>query len=169
MKAKLLAINHAYLFFGTTLYVGVLWALRFFWYPSWGTMNIDLVQDHFIMPTSAATRFFTIVVPLMMIASVIMIISEWKTKFRWFAIVAFLCIMGSTYVGWLHIIPVNKIIAAGVASNAELTPLLQKWMRLNDIRWVLETIMWLTMMGYFVFKGNLLDALAGKSSEEVAA
>ena len=30
MKAWLLALNHSYLFFGTTLYVGVLWAMRFF-------------------------------------------------------------------------------------------------------------------------------------------
>src|SRR4051812_9976557 len=65
MKSFLLALNHGYLFFGTTLYVGVLWAMRFFWYPSWNEITLADVAVHFVGPTSRATTFFTIVVPLM--------------------------------------------------------------------------------------------------------
>ena len=45
-----------------------------------------------------------------------------------------------------------------------LTSLLERWMALNDIRWILLTIMWLVMMYYFVSKGKLNDALEGSST-----
>lgn len=157
MKKILLTINHVYLFFGTTIYVGVLWALHFFWYPSWETMTLDTVQDHFIIPTSEATEFFTIVVPLMFLAGIILIVMEWKTKYRWPAILALLCIVGATYVGQVHIIPINETIKAGVANMEVLRSLFKDWMFLNDVRWVIMTVMWLTMMYYFVAKGNLMD------------
>ena len=155
LKRILVAVNHGYLFFGTTVYVGVLWALHFFWYPSWDVMNVDNVQNHFILPTSAATEFFTIVVPLMFVTSIIMIVLEWKTKFRWLAIIGLLGVCGATFVGQVYIIPVNQTIAGGV-NQAQLTELLQEWMVLNDIRWVIMSIMWLALMTYFLTKGNLL-------------
>lgn len=160
MKKILLTINHVYLFFGTTIYVGVLWALHFFWYPSWEAMTLDTVQDHFIIPTSEATAFFTIVVPLMFLASIILIVMEWKTKYRWPAILALLCIAGATYVGQVHIIPINETIKAGVNNMEALRDLLRDWMFLNDVRWIIMTVMWLTMMYYFVAKGNLMDRFA---------
>ena len=72
-KTMLIGANHLFLMFGTTVYVGVLWALHFFWYPSWEVMNVGNVQDHFILPTSAATKFFTIIVPIMFLCSGVMI------------------------------------------------------------------------------------------------
>ena len=59
-KTILIGVNHTFLMFGTTVYMGVLWALHYFWYPSWEVMDVENVQDHFILPTSAATDFFTI-------------------------------------------------------------------------------------------------------------
>jgi hypothetical protein len=160
-RGWLLAINHAYAFFGTTLYVGVLWALHFFWYPTWRLFNVQNYYDQFIPPTSAATRFFTIVVPLMFLALVVMVWSEWKTRHRWTALLALACIGGATYVGQGFIIPVNKTLATHIADPARLTALLQRWMMLNDIRMAIMTVMWLTMMYYFVSKGSLLRSLSG--------
>ena len=57
MRETLLTINVVYFLFGATIYCGVMWSLRFFFYPSWSKMTVDNVQDHFIIPTSAATRF----------------------------------------------------------------------------------------------------------------
>lgn len=88
MKSLLLAINHAYLFFGTTIYVDVLWALHFFWYPSWQVMNRGSVQDHFLLPIGKATEFFWVVVPLMFVANAIMIYTERKSPQRWLAVIA---------------------------------------------------------------------------------
>ena len=59
MKSKWVVFNNAYIFFGTTLYVGVLWALHFFCNPTWQVYNAATYYDHFIPPTQAATRFFT--------------------------------------------------------------------------------------------------------------
>ncbi len=155
-KTMLIGVNHILLMFGTTVYMGVLWALHFFWYPSWEVMNVGNVQDHFILPTSAATRFFTVVVPIMFLTSIIMIWLEWKTKFRWHAIVGLLGVTGATLVGQILIIPVNKRIAGGV-DQATLTELLEEWMVLNDIRWIIITIMWLALMIYFLMKPSLSE------------
>lgn len=150
----LIGVNHIVLMFGTTVYMGVLWSLHYFWYPSWEVLNVGNVQDHFILPTSAATRFFTIVVPLMFLTSGIMIWQEWRTKFRWHAIIGFLGVSGATIVGWFLIIPVNKTIAAGVAPD-KLSELLDRWMMLNDIRWVLVTAMWLSLTIYLLMRPGI--------------
>lgn len=156
MKTTLIGLNHMLLMFGATVYMGVLWALHYFWYPSWEVMNVGNVQDHFILPTSAATRFFTIVVPIMFLTSIIMIWLEWKTRFRWLAIIGFLGVTGATLVGQVLIIPVNKTIAGGV-DQSRLTGLLEEWMTLNDIRWIIVTIMWLALMIYFLLKPSLTE------------
>ena len=96
------------------------------------------------------------VVPIMFLTNAIMIWLEWNTKFRWHAVVSFLCISAATVVGWFLIIPVNKTIAAGV-EESRLTGLFQVWMSLNDILWVIITIMWITLMIYFLMKPSLSD------------
>lgn len=157
MKSKWLVFTNSYIFFGTTLYVGVLWSLRFFWYPTWRIYTAENYYDHFIPPTQAATRFFTIVVPVMFLCHVIMVWKEWKTNMRWIAVGALACLSGATYVGQLHIIPINKILAGHITDEARVTDLLQQWMFLNDIRWVFMTIAWLLMMYYFGSKAYKWD------------
>ncbi len=155
MRETLLTINVVYFLFGSTIYCGVMWSLRFFFYPSWSKMNVDNVQDHFIIPTSAATRFFLVIVPIMIFSGLVMVITEWGNGQTFVAtIVALAGIIASTYVGWIHIIPVNRIIKAGVADTETLIPLLQKWMMLNNIRWVTVTIMWSATVWYIIAKGN---------------
>jgi hypothetical protein len=158
MKEKLLVFNNACIFFGTTLYVGVLWALHFFWFPTWRNFKVDNYYDQFIPQTTAATQFFTIVVPIMFLCYVIMVWKEWKTKMRWISIGALACLALATYVGTLHIIPINKILAGHITDQARLTKLFQQWMFLNDIRWILMTISWVLLMYYFGAKAYKLDA-----------
>ena len=159
MKKYLLAINHAYLMFGVTIYVGVLWALHFFWYPSWEVMTVDTVQDHFINPTAAATDFFWIVVPIMFAANAVLIYKEWQTNMRWAAILAMLCLLAASYVGQQLIIPINELIAAGTVTANELPAMLEDWMFYNDVRWLIMSAMWLIMMVYFYTKGSLISAI----------
>lgn len=160
MKSIFLVVNHAYLFFGTTLYVGVLWALHFFWYPSWSAINLGNIHDHFLLPIDEATEFFWIVVPLMLVANGIMIYFERKTRQIWPAILALICICSASYVGQELIFPINDIIAKGVENQATLNDLLKDWMFYNDVRMLIMTIMWVTLMYYFVSKGKLLQALS---------
>ena len=157
MKSIWMVINNAYIFFGCTLYAGVLWALRFFWYPTWEVYTAGNYYDHFIPPTSAATRFFTIVVPLMFICHLIMIRAEWRTPMRWVAVAAMLCLVVSTFVGQMYIIPINKILATHIADNNEVARLLKEWMSLNDIRFIFMTLAWLLMMYYFGSKAYSWD------------
>src|SRR5215472_6146275 len=159
LKAKLLSLNHAIIFFGTTLYCGVLWSLQFFWFPTWRHLTIANYYDQFVPETLAATSFFTIVVPIMFFCGLVMIISEWHSRLLWAAIVSFLCLTAATIVGQALIIPVNKIIDAGVTDQAQLTSLLERWISLNQIRFALLTAMWIVMMYYFLAKGKLLDTL----------
>jgi hypothetical protein len=163
MKGILLAINHAYVFFGATLYCGVLWALHFFWYPTWRHLQIANYYEQFIPQTDSATKFFTVVVPLMFLTLIIMIVAEWKGGVVWAPIAALLLLAGATYVGQAHIIPINKILARHVTDQAQLTAYLEKWISLNEIRWVLTTLMWLVMMIYFIVKGDLVQKLSGDS------
>ncbi|CAF2114722.1 unnamed protein product, partial [Rotaria magnacalcarata] len=105
--------------FGTTVYMGVLWALKIFWFPGWKSITTDVVQDHFIGPTGRATVFFTIIVPIMFICNCIMIWQEWHSKFRWTAIISMIGIVGSTIVGKLLIIPINNEIALGKTNQID--------------------------------------------------
>jgi len=159
MKGVLLAINHSCVFFGATLYCGVLWAMHFFWFPTWQHLTVDNYYYHFVPETLAATAFFTVVVPIMFLCNLIALITEWKGGLRWPVIAAFLCLSTGTWIGQMYIIPVNKIIDAGVHDQAQLSSLLQRWMSLNDMRWIALTIMWLAMMYYFIAKAKLTRVL----------
>jgi uncharacterized membrane protein len=157
MKSIWMVINNAYVFFGCTLYAGVLWALRFFWYPTWEVYTAGNYYDHFIPPTTAATHFFTIVVPLMFMCHLIMIRSEWHTSMRWLSVAAMLCLVVSTFVGQMYIIPINHTLATHIADNNEVSRLLKEWMSLNDIRFIFMTLAWLLMMYYFGSKAYYWD------------
>jgi hypothetical protein len=164
MKKILLTINHVYLLFGATLYVGVLWAMKFFWFPTWHKLTTANYYDQFVPQTTAATKFFTVVVPLMFLASLIMIVSEWKTKLRWIAIAILLTLGAATFIGTTKIIPINKIMAQGVTDQTQLTELMTKWIALNEFRFYSLTFLWLLVVFYFVTKGNLPQAIEENKS-----
>ena len=162
MKEILLTINHVCLMFGTTMYVGVLWSLKFFWFPTWHKLTPANYYDQFVPQTLAATKFFTVVVPIMFLSCIFMAISEWKTKLRWAPIAAFLTLGAATFVGAGKILPINKFLREGVTDQARLTELMTKWIGLNEFRFWALTILWLLVMYYFIAKGNLPQAIREK-------
>src|SRR6266513_664957 len=99
MKPILLSLNLIILWFGTTAYAGVLWALHFFWFPTWRTLRVENYYDQFIPQTTAATRFFTVVVSLMFLSLIIVIVHEWSTRLKWAALAAFLTSGAATFFG----------------------------------------------------------------------
>lgn len=159
MKGTLLAFNHAVILWGSTLYVGVLWALHFFWFPSWHHLTVANYYDQFIPQTQAATHFFTYWVPITLLCLCVMAWSERKTRLRWVPWAGLLLLGISTYVGTMHIIPINKFLATHITDQAVLTDRLEHWMSLNNIRWVTETLAWLVMMYYFIAKGRLAERI----------
>lgn len=148
-----------YFLFGATVYVGTLWCLRLFLYPSWVGLTPDNVGVHFVAPTKAATRFFTVVVPLMLPTGAALIVASWGDPLVWVAALAVLGIVASTVVGTGIIVPVNKKITAGVSAE-ELTMLLKRWMFLNDVRFVTTTVMWGATVWFALAVGDAHGALA---------
>jgi uncharacterized membrane protein len=116
---------------------------------------------HFGVPTTLATRFFTVVVPLMFISGIVLVWSEWGS---WYVVLAAVCLAGIALLTWVGqgiIIPVNKRIRGGqFDGQAGLTPLLGRWMRLNDIRFVGATVTWAAIVWYIAAKGDLWGALS---------
>ncbi|MDH6484162.1 hypothetical protein [Streptomyces sp. SAI-127] len=157
----LLLVNALYFLFGATMYMGTMWVLRLFLYPTWRALTPENVDVHFGVPTTLATRFFTVVVPLMFISGIVLVWSEWGS---WYVVLAAVCLVGIALLTWVGqgiIIPVNKRIRGGqFDGQAGLTPLLGRWMRLNDIRFVGATVTWAAIVWYIAAKGDLWGALS---------
>lgn len=160
MKNKFIALSHGYYFWGTSIYVGLLWSLHFIFYPSWTSISTESVEAHFLVPVNAATDFFTIIVPGMLLTGLIMVYAEWKTKQRWTALLAYGCLMVMMLVGYFLIRPVNESItesiAAGTLQTDALSNQLGDWMCYNDLRGVIMTTMWLIILFYYSSKAGLL-------------
>jgi hypothetical protein len=160
VKAWLLLANATYFLFGASMYMGTMWVLRFFLYPTWRSLTPDNVGQHFGTPTILATKFFTVVVPPMFLTAIVLVVSEWGDRLVWLGAACLVGVGVLTYVGQRIIIPVNKKIRGGEYDGAAgLTPLLMRWMQLNDIRFVASTLTWIAIVWYLAAKPDLRDAL----------
>jgi hypothetical protein len=138
--------------FGASVYMGLWWALHVIWYPSWRAVKLDSVQEHFINPIDHAITFFTILVCIMSVTNIIMIIVEWKTKFRWLSIITLILLFIVTYLFKSSILPVINEIRAGLPNQEALAVKMKEWMFLNDVRWAFYSVIWALFMFYFLAK-----------------
>jgi uncharacterized membrane protein len=161
VKEVLLLVNALYFLFAATMYLGTMWVLRFFLYPTWRVLTPDNVAQHFEVPIGLATKFFTVLVPPMLLSAIVLVVSEWGDPLVWLAIV---CLLGTLALGFVvraSIVRVNKKIHERDYEGATgLTPLLQRWMQLNNIRFFASTITWVAIVWYLVAKGDLLEAMS---------
>ena len=156
MKRTLIDINNAYIFFCASLYVGLFWSLHFFWFPHYpSTLNLSNYYDAIIPQTTTATKFFFITIPIMLVAIIIMIITEWKTKFRWVPLLWLAGLLGPVIIQQKFIEDINNQFIAGLTDIDVLQELLHEWMFLNDLRGVILTIMWGIMMYYYIAKSRI--------------
>lgn len=155
-KQTLLDVNNAYIFFCASMYLGMFWSLHFFWFPNYPkTLNIENYYDAIIPQTTLATKFFFITIPIMALAILIMLLTEWKSKLRWVPIAWIPGLLIPVIVQQKYIEKVNDQFIAGVTDPEKLKELLDEWMFLNDIRWVVLTIMWLITMYFFIAKARV--------------
>ncbi|UZN04650.1 hypothetical protein [Cellulomonas sp. S1-8] len=146
--------------FGATMYVGTMWVLKLFLFPTWPGLTRENVAVHFGVPTRRATTFFTVVVPPMFVAAIVLVVTEWGTRWVWFGVACLVGVFVLTFVGQALIIPVNKRIRGGLfADDTELSGLLRRWMVLNDVRFYGSTLTWVAIVWYVVARGDLLGAL----------
>lgn len=150
MKIVLLRLNSFLLMFGASVYMGLWWALHIIWYPSWQTVRLDNVADHFINPIDHAIRFFTFLVSLMVVTNIVLLVQEWHTRYRWLALVVFGLLLLVTYTFQTKILPVINEIRVGLPSQQALTLKMNEWMHLNDIRWGYYSVIWSLLMIYFL-------------------
>lgn len=157
--STLLFANALYFLFGATMYVGTMWVLKFFLYPTWTALDRDSVGTHFGIPTRRATSFFTGVVPPMFISGIVLVATEISSPLVWLAIV---CLAGITFltgVGQVLIIPINKRVRSGdFADTDELRSLLRRWMLYNDLRFYGSTVTWIASVWYIVAKARTWEA-----------
>ena len=148
----LLTINNAFTLFIASWHMGLMVSVLIFWYPSWNGLIPSTIQDNFSIPAKMATKTFVILVPLAMLTSTIMIISEWKTKRRWPAIGALIGLMGSTLTAKYFLFPINDVIYAGTLSAEQLKTTLVRWMALNNWRVFFSCFGWLSMAIFYSMK-----------------
>jgi hypothetical protein len=98
-----------------------------------------------------------------------MLITEWKTRFRWVPIA---WVVGLGVPIWVQQGPIEKVndaLKAGVTDPQQLSELVNRWMMLNDVRMVILTTMWCVTLYYFMAKGSFLAALDPKSAPPSSA
>lgn len=154
-KQTVVDLSNAYIFFCASIYLGMFWSLHFFWFPNYpSTLNLDNYYDAIIPQTTLATKFFFITIPIMVAALVVMLISEWKTKFMWVPLAWIPGLFAPVIVQQAFIEKINDEFSAGVSDESRLQVLLGDWMFLNDLRWIILTIMWGVTMYFFIAKAK---------------
>jgi len=83
-----------------------------------------------------------------------MLISEWKTRLRWVPLLWIPGLLAPVIIQQAYIEKVNNEFIIGVSSMERLQELLQRWMFLNDLRWIILTVMWCITMYFFLAKAR---------------
>jgi hypothetical protein len=161
MKQKLLLLNHSILFLGVSIYFGTGWSTYLFDFPVVPKLNVDNYYLHFVPQVAAATKFFTVLVPVMVIAGIILAVAEWRTCFRWVPIVVVLAVCSASFVTMHFVFPLNHLMAAPITDPQQLTEVMDKWLQYTRVRIGFWSLEWLTLMYYFAAK-----VAAGKGAVE---
>ena len=155
LKQTIVDLSNAYIFFCASIYLGMFWSLHFFWFPNYpSTLNLGNYYDAIIPQTTLATKFFFITIPIMAFCILVMLISEWKTKLMWVPILWIPGLLAPVVIQQRFIESINNQFSAGVKDEATLQQLLSDWMYLNDLRWIILTVMWAITMYFFIAKAK---------------
>jgi hypothetical protein len=149
MKKKLLLLVYSLIFFGASYYLGIGWSTAITQFPVMPMLTVENYYLHFVPQVAASTKFLYVLVPLMFIATAIMLIAEWRTRLRWVPIVIMLALIVSSSITYFLIFPVNRALSAGVTDPVQFSELINAWVRYTWYRVPLWTIEWLCMMFYF--------------------
>jgi hypothetical protein len=148
-------INNAYIFFCASVYLGMFWSLHFFWFPHYPhTLTLDNYYDAIIPQTETATRYFFVTIPIMAAAIVVMLITEWKGTLRWVPLAWIPGLLIPVIVQQRYIERINDQFKQGITDMETLQRLLAQWIRLNDVRWIILTVMWGITMYFFIAKAR---------------
>ncbi|MEO8146687.1 MAG: hypothetical protein ABI723_03565 [Bacteroidia bacterium] len=155
IKEILLNINNSYIFFCSSVYLGMFFTLHFFFFPNYPhILHVNNYYDAIIPQTDTATRYFFVSIPIMSVCLVIMLITEWKTKFRWVPLAWIPGLLAPVITQQKWIEDINNQFKAGVTDEVKLHELLNQWMFLNDVRFYILAVMWGITLYYFIAKAQ---------------
>jgi hypothetical protein len=160
MKPTLRALNHSLLFLCVSMYFGTGWSLILFSFPVVPQLTVENYYLQFVPQVQAATRFFTYMTMGMIVFAGVMVVSEWKTGFRWVPITVLAAVLAATGLTVRWILPLNAVMAAGITDPAVLADALRPWLALNRLRVALWSVQWVAMMVYFAAQFRRLQRLA---------
>ena len=149
MKRKLYLLNNSLLFMAVSIYFGTGWSTAIFQFPVMPQMTVNNYYLHFIPQIDAATNFFRFLVTLMGVTGLVMIVGEWKTRFRWVPILVMLAVAGATCLTVFVVFPVNDILRKGITDQAQLVEVIDRWKNLTRVRVGIWSFEWALMMFYF--------------------
>ncbi len=158
MKSTLALLNRALLFLCTSMYFGTGWSLALFFFPMAAHLTTSNYALVFVSPVANATTFLTVMTKVMLVSNVVMIVTDWKTPYRWWPVLVMLALIAATLLTVYGIFPYNHLMDAGITDETVLHQTLSKWMTLNLVRFSLWTVEWLGMMAYFALKLKRLEA-----------
>jgi hypothetical protein len=155
IKQILIDINNGYIFFCSSVYLGMFWTLHFFWFPHYpSTLNISNYYNAIIPQTETATKYFFITIPIMSVSLIIMLITEWKGKLKWVPLLWIPGLLIPVVIQQKFIEDINNQFKAGITDMTVLQQLLKDWMFYNDARFYILTIMWVITMYFFIAKAR---------------
>lgn len=149
MKRKLLLLDYAILFFGASYYLGIGWSTAITQFPIISQLNVSNYYLHFVPQVAASTNFLYVLVPVMFVVCLVMLVAEWRTRWRWVPIVILLALLTSSAITYFLIFPINRAMSAGITDPNQLAAALHGWVRYTWYRIPLWSVEWLCMMYYF--------------------
>jgi hypothetical protein len=148
VRSTPIVLNDLLLLACVSMYFGTGWSLVLFSFPIRPRLTTDTYYDQFVPQVTLATKFFTWMTMVMIATSIVMLVSEWHHKW-WAPTIVLAGILLATGLTVRFILPLNKIMAAGITDPGVLDSTLRRWMTLNRIRVGLWTVQWLAMAAYF--------------------
>lgn len=149
MKGKLLIANHVFLFLCASIYLGTGLSLVLFSFPVAPQLTPDNYYLQFVPQVEAATAFLTVMTELMLAASVVMLIAEWRQPTRWVPVVVLIVVLAATCMTKFWLFPLNLQMANNITDAAQLQQVIGDWMQLNKIRTALWSVQWFALAWYF--------------------
>lgn len=149
MKTLLLKLNRALLFICLSMYLGTGWSMVLFSFPIAPKLTPATYYNQFVPQIAAATEFFTWMTMVMMACCLVFILETYKNSLKWYPVLILFLTVMTTLITVYHIFPYNHRMAEGIHDPAELQAVLSAWIRLNVIRVLIWTAMWVVLMVYY--------------------
>ena len=134
------------------MYLGTGWSLALFTLPGRHTMTVDTYYDQIMAPIGRATRFFTVMTIVMVVAAIVLIVAEWGSWYVLAPIAVLAAVAGATLLTTLVIFRYNRRLRERITDEGELRQVLERWVFWNWFRLGLWSSQWAAMAAYIGLK-----------------